>query len=488
MSSSIVNNNSNINNTELVKIIEKNKNLYELGNTYEKTNMYHKAICECYIVILQTDPQNGIVLNQIGVCYSNLGEYKLAIHYFKKVLKIKEIADVYCNIGLCYEKIKDYDSSESNFLKAYYLDSDNNRIKSAIANIYDILKLYDKAIEYYNKIKDYDDNPKEKYNSSFSYLAKQNFTKGFELYENRLEYNNINPQTNLIERLEIPFLKLWNGKDKCNKLLIVAEQGLGDNIQYYRFIIELSELYPDMIIHYFCKKQISHIFKIYGKIEIIDNVFVNSENNPFLNYDYKIYIMSLPKILNLNQVTPNKINYINTNESLLDYWKKEFTPLKKYKVGFVYNGLLNSFIEKNIPLISFENLFDLDIELICIHKKSDIEDDITNLPDNLKERIRFFEIDNKEPFLDTIHILQNIDLLITIDTYIVHLAGILNVKTWLLLGYYSEWRWSDEEDSTYWYNSVELVRMKEKQEFKNILKRVKNKLIKVLLNNDNLNA
>jgi len=477
MSYSIVNNNTN---NEIINIIEKNKNLFELGISYEKLNMYYKAIVECYIVIIQTDSQNGVVLNQIGVCYSNLGQYKLAIHYFKKVLKIKEIADVYCNIGLCCEKLKEYDLAETNFLKAYYLDNNNSRIKSALANIYYILKVYDKAIDYYNKINDFETNSKEKYNSSFSYLANNNFEKGFEYYEGRLEYNNINPQTKLIERLEIPFLNLWNGKDNCNKLIIVSEQGLGDNIQYYRFIIELSQLYPDMIIHYFCKKQISHIFNVYDKIEVIDNVIVSKENNPFLNYDYKIYIMSLPKMLNLKMIVPNKINYIKRDESLLDKWKLQFLPLKKYKVGFVYNGLLNSFIEKNIPLINFEILFDLDIELICIHKKSDIEEDVMNIPDKFKERIQFLEIDNDVPFLDTIHILQNIDLLITIDTYIVHLAGIMNVKTWLLLGYYSEWRWSNEETSTYWYNSVELVRMREKQEFKNILKTVKNKLVEIL--------
>lgn len=471
---------NNDSNTEILNIIEKNKYLYELGNTYEKLNHTYRAIIECYITIIQTDPQNGVVLNQIGVCYSNLGQYKLAIHYFKKVLKIKEISDVYCNIGLCCEKVKEYDLAKTNFLKAYYLDSNNSRIKSALANNYYILKFYDKAVEYYNKINDFENNNKEKYNSSFSHLAKKDFEKGFEYYESRLEYNNINPQTNLIERLEIPFLKLWNGKDICNKLLIVSEQGLGDNIQYYRFIIELSELYPEMIIHYFCKKQISHIFNVYGKIEIIDNVIINNENNPFLNYDYKIYTMSLPKILNLKMILPNKINYIKTDESLLDKWKLQFLHLKKYKVGFVYNGLLNSFIEKYIPLLNFEILFDLDIELICIHKKSDIEHDLLNIPDNFKERIQFFEIDNDVPFLDTIHILQNIDLLITIDTYIVHLAGIMNVKTWLLLGCYSEWRWSNEESNTYWYNSVELVRMSEKQELKNILKPVKNKLIEIL--------
>ena len=86
------------------------------------------------------------------------------------------------------------------------------------------------------------------------------------------------------------------------------------------------------------------------------------------------------------------------------------------------------------------------------------------------------------PFEDTICLLQNIDLLITIDTYIVHLAGIMNIKTWLLLGT-SEWRWSDNPTSTYWYNSVELIRTTGEQKLPDLLSNVKEKL-KLLVNNN----
>lgn len=475
-------------NNELLTIFEKNKYLFEIGNIYEKINMYDKAIHDYYIEIIQTEPQNFIVLNQIGVCYYNISQYKLAIYYFNKVLKIIEIPHAYVNIGICYETIKDYSSAGLNFLKAYGIDSNNCRINFYLGKIYYILKDYDKSIKYYKKINDYKINPNVKYNTSFSYLAKKKFEKGFELYENRLMYNNINPDTKLLERLEIPSLNLWNGKDICNKLLIIYEEGLGDNIQYYRFIIELSELYPEMVIHYFCKQNVSHIFKSYDKIKIIDNIIIKNTNNEnyFQNYDYNIYIMSLPSILKLKVIYPNKVNYINTNEITFNFWKEQFSSLKKYKVGFVYNGLSSCFIENEIPLINFEILTDLDIDLICIHRKKDIIKDISNIPDTFKEKIHLYEFDTETQLVDTIHILQNIDLLITIDTYIVHLAGILNIKTWLLLGYYSEWRWSTE-DSTYWYNSVELVRMKEKKEFKNILENVKNKLIETLneINNNN---
>ena len=76
-------------------------------------------------------------------------------------------------------------------------------------------------------------------------------------------------------------------------------------------------------------------------------------------------------------------------------------------------------------------------------------------------------------FVDTIAILKNIDILLTVDTSIVHLAGILDVKTILMLGYTSEWRWFTDNEKV-WYNSVELLRANDNLELKSVLPEVKN--------------
>jgi tetratricopeptide (TPR) repeat protein len=450
---------------------ECNNYLKELGEIYEKKNMFKDAI-QCYNQILKIEvtdiPTIGVITNQLGTCYFNLNEFKLAIEYFKRVLQIKEIPDVYNNIGICYINLKDYKEAELNLLKSYKIDGNISSI-SSLGQIYYYMKKYEKSLEYYSKnLKN--TNNIQLYNSSFPYLAKKDFKKGFKLYEERLKINNINRQTKEKERIEIPNLKYWNGVDECNKLLLVSEQGIGDNIMFYRFIIELSEKYPNMKITFFCKREIVHIFKTYNNIEIIDRLCL-------FNYDYMLFIMSLPYILNLTTIVPNKINYINTSKEKLQFWKNKTSSLKKFKVGFVYNGLLISFIDKYIPLEEYKLLTDLDIELICIHKKDDVEKELTNI--SFSNKITYYDIDNDKPFEDTIHLLQNIDLLITIDTYIVHLAGILNVKTWLLLGT-SEWRWSDDISKTYWYNSVELIRTKGNESLKDLIKVVKKKLLQIL--------
>jgi ADP-heptose:LPS heptosyltransferase len=449
-----------------------NKNinyLNEIGTIYNLSNLYKNAI-ECYYKILYIQPNNYEMLYKIGECYYNMNNIEMAIRCFIKLSnKIPKNFDLFLNIATCYNNIKDYKSSIQYYLKAIDIKNDNN-IFYFLGDLYFYIKDYDNSIKYYNKINNKTLLNIIDYNKCFPYLAKKDFKIGFELYENRLKKNYCN-QMKTIERVDIPHLEYWDGKTIMESpLLVVYEQGLGDNILYYRFMIELSELYPNMNIHYFCKDTISHIFKEFPNIKIIDNVILQL-------YKYKLYIMSLPRILNINKdiisFEPNKYDYIKVNKKKLLYWKDKLSIFKKLKVGFVYNGLLSSFIDKYIPLESFNELTDLDIDLICLQKISEIKESDRIINKN----INYFDIDNDKPFEDTIAILKNIDLLITIDTVTVHLAGALNIKTWLLLGNGSDWRWFNDNKCV-WYNSVEIIRMTENKQLKCIIKDiVKNKLI-----------
>ena len=456
------------------------------ANKFFNRQQFNKAIKiykKCFLK--KNSSQNKcIISNQIGMCYFYLKKYNEALKFFEKSLTFHEIHEVYNNAASCFTKLKLYDKAIDYGKKALMIKK-SFRAFRGIGNIYFYMKKYNSAIDYYNKAIGINCNPSILYSLAFVFLALKQFKKGFELYENRLliEYYNDDPKQPQA-RLELPELKNWNGVDKCNHLLILSEQGLGDNILFYRYIIELSEKYPNMLITFFCKKKLYHIFKKYGNITLINDLMMpvsHADRGAFLRriFSYKLYIISLPFILKITSIVPNINNYIIIDEKKNEFWKEKLSNLKKFKIGISWKGLLSSFIEKDIPYEQLEPLTQLDTSIICLHKKEDIQDIDQNMFEN---SIHFFNIDEDQAFSDTIAILNNIDLLITIDSCLTYIAGIMNINTLLLLGKYSDWRWfNDEHNATPWYNSVKLIKsMKHYNDWKNIINDTKEAVCKLI--------
>jgi tetratricopeptide (TPR) repeat protein len=443
--------------------------LEKKGGELEKQGNFREAI-KIYDEIIVTQPANGYITNQLGVCYFNLGEYSSAIATFKKVLRIKnDIPDVYNNMGTCYVKTRQYKEAET-ALQISLRMQDADQTHYALGNLYFYMKEYEKSVFHYKQISNLNTNPRFLYNLGFSYLGQKRFLKGFSLYENRLKDISIVPQTNEIPRVEIPWIPTWDGKTDYAHLLVIYEQGIGDNIQYFRFIIELSRKFPERKITYFCKNTVAHLFKSYPNIHVVMNLSVNM-------FDFKAYIMSLPFYLKIKTIEPISENYIITNPQKDKYWTEYFAthyPKKHLKIGFVTNGLLSSFIEKNIPLIEWNIFSDLEnTTFICLEKGVSKEQQ-----KKCSEHILFLDIDTDRSFEDSMSILPHLDIFITVDTAIAHLAGIMNVKTWLLLGYGSDWRWFSNSDiNSVWYSSsLELLRMQENKDMKELLPVVKSRI------------
>jgi ADP-heptose:LPS heptosyltransferase len=101
---------------------------------------------------------------------------------------------------------------------------------------------------------------------------------------------------------------------------------------------------------------------------------------------------------------------------------------------------------------------------------SKIKEDFSKI--DFANEILVEDLDMEKAFADTISILRNIDVLVTIDTSIAHLAGVMGIKTLLLLGYTSDWRWFDNDDKV-WYDSVDIIRMTEQRPMSDLIPRVK---------------
>ena len=272
-------------------------------------------------------------------------------------------------------------------------------------------------------------------------LTLKNFKDGFNLYENRWE--NSDRMTKKFQN--IPELKSLNDL-KNKKILIWSEQGLGDTIQFSRFAIDLLK-HTKFLTLAVNKKLIKILSNLDVNIILIDEVNVIESE-----YDFQIALCSLPKFLKIettNDISFYKLNLKNNIENL-----KKINN-KKLNIGIACSGNKKYLKDKyrSVSLKNFEPIIKAqNINFYKLSQGSDIEElDIIQNCNNVLDcgDLSLFEIS---------HLMKKLDLIISIDTSIIHLSGILGINSILLLNYNSDWRWFDDNEITIWYPSVEIIK------------------------------
>ena len=437
-----------------------------LGIIYHHTKQYDKAIESCKKAI-KINPNFKEAHNNLGTVYLEIKQYDKAEQSFKKAIKANSnFKEPHNNLGNVYQDTKQYDKAEQSYKKAIKIDPNLKEAYENLGTVYQYTKQYDKAIESFKKAIKIDKNYSSPYfDLSIVYLCNKNFKEGFKLYEFRIKSH---------KRIHLQFtsipLPVWSGENTEGNVLIMCEQGFGDSFQFFRFIIPLKKKYPNTKFIFGCSKKIAHLFK--------DIIPIITSTSDISGYSYKVSLMSIPHILNIEEINPySGESYINVDSDKILLWKNKLSTLKKLKVAICWKGNQCIAIEKYIPLELFKNISSLDIDLISL-QKGDGEEELDEI--SFKDKIHSFEIDIDKPFIDTVAILKNIDLFITVDTSMVHLAGMLGVKTILVLGGISEWRWGKSGNKSYWYDSVEIFRSSTINDWTGVLKEVKDGIKKII--------
>ncbi len=477
-----------------------------LGNIFIELNNFQKALYY-YQKVLEVDSNHANANNNIGYVYIELNNYSDAIIYFKKAIEInpmhldahfnlfkifkkmgmdkesknyyKKILEIepnnenaYYNFGNILNELNEFHQALYYFNKVLTLNSNHANTYNNIGYVNNELGYYDKAISSYKKaIKINPNHSSAHYNLGITLLLMSNFKKGFEEYEWRKK------KLSLKKYYAISNLKTneWKGESLVNKkLLIFAEQGVGDIIQFARYIYQLQNKYKNNIIFKTTKK-FKHLFN-YKSLNII------TEEDEIPKHDFHIYMMSLPKLLNKNEkFICKEINYLKKAKCNPSKWKKVLSLTDELKIGINWQGNKNykHDSQRSIPLNLFEPLFKVKgVKFINLQKGDGVEQiKEFNLKNNLL--LSELEIDNsKNIFEDTLGIIKNLDLIITIDSALAHLSATMGKKTWILLKNPTpHWVWFLNSLSSPWYKEVTLYRQKKMNDWKTLFKQIKKDLI-----------
>ena len=397
---------------------EKKYALNNIGNIYLKKNK-PKISIKYFLNAFNLDQNDKIIINNLLSNYLELRDEKNSDFYYKKA------------------EIIDPNFSEFLFNKANYLFFKNQiekaieilkSNKNQIRFLTKLIKIYFSIgrIEDAKKLLKENENVINKNENFYNflgmrYLYEGNFELGWKYYEYR---------PSKIKNF-FPDIKEWKGEDlKSEVIAVYNEQGLGDTIQFSRFIFPLLKISKKVI--FVVPKKIQNLFKTdFKNLDIENNETIKNRK-----FDYKISLGSLLKYFYKNPIG-NDESLIKLEKNSLEKWKKEINKTK-FNVGIAWSGSFNGPNEpfRSIPLKSLEKIFSLNINFY-------------NLQSEIWERdLDFFKssdiIDfSKYDLKEISSIIPNLDLVISSDTSLLHLSASLNQETWGILNLYPDWRWGE---------------------------------------------
>ena len=404
--------------------------------------------------ILIVEPNNEDANLNLGLVFLEEKNYEKAILFFDKVIKIsKNNLNAHYHKGLSYFLIQKYDKAIDTFKVCTELNKNFYPSYLNLGHIYLRTKNFEKSIENYNEVLKFDpNNNNAKFNLAWNYFALMKLDSAFKYYEFR--HGKVNPNTKILEIIKKFHPKEWFGENLNNKkICIIAEQGIGDNIQFFRYLYSIQEKYSAEIIFYI-EEKLQHLFSS-TPFKIICNL------NEINNIDYYQHLLSLPGIFFKEKKEIKKnVPYIKIDQINDTKWKKKLSKFKKPIIALNWQGDKNFLFDdtRSIKLSYFKKLIQIKkYNFISVQKNFGSEQiKLNKFSNTIKDFAQ--EIDqNNKAFEDTISILNNVDMLITSDTAVAHLAGTMQINTYLLLSYNPEWRWHIEKKIKCFYPTINIV-------------------------------
>ena len=256
----------------------------------------------------------------------------------------------------------------------------------------------------------------------------------------------------------------WQGEAFAGRTLLVhAEQGLGDTLQFIRFAPLVKQLGGTVLLE--CPGSLVRVLECCAGVDRIV-----ASGDPLPHFDIRASVMSLPGILKITLDTlPASVPYLSANAAGVQAWQQELSSYPEFKVGIVWQGNPGTLHpewrawdqRRSIPLASFEPLARLPGVRIFSLQKGDGTEQLAERrgQETRAERWGIVELgDRLNDFTDTAAVMMNLDLIISADTSPVHLAGALGRPAWVALPHTGCWRWLVERPDSPWYPTLRLFR------------------------------
>lgn len=438
--------------------------LYSLGVALQHSGDL-KAAADAYRRALEQDPDHASALSNLAAILLEIGETDGAQALLARSIAIEgNSPDTLCNFGKLQLMRGESKTAIEYFSKALAIDPFHARSLSNLGFIFEVLGDVRASKQCYEiALLHHPDSSQARFGLGTMQLAEGNFAEGWQNYEARwdtVQFRN--------ERARFAQPQ-WRGEEiRGARVLVHNEQGLGDTMQFVRYVPMLASL--GATVYVLVQPAVRRLLQ---NIEGAQQVFAPGEQLP--EFEMQCSLLSLPLAFRTELAgIPARIPYIKASEQAAQFWSQQLNA-NRFRVGIVWSGNPKHSRERDrsVPVEQLALLSRIKGTAFYSLQKGPSAAQIDSLGSDLHV------INVEEPtndFADTAAIVSNLDLVITIDTSVAHLAGGMGKRVWILLHSAPDWRWLRGREDSPWYPSARLFRQTVAGNWDDVLKRVEAEL------------
>jgi len=415
--------------------------------------------------------QHAIALRaDYGEAYCNLGNamkdqerFGEAIAAYRAAIARRPgLAEAHYNLGIALMNQRQLDDAIIAYQNAI---ARKPNFPEAYGNLGNALRdkgLIDQAIEVYRRaIALQPEFAQAHTNLAFALLLRGDFRQGWEEYEWRWEWKEFPLTSSKFVQPQ------WDGSDPGNRtILLHPEQGLGDTIQFIRYATLVSERGGKVI--FCCHPELWRLLQGFPGIEKCVR-----PGEMFPRFDFHCPLLSLPRAFQTTlESIPAKVPYLCLDPKLVELWQNRLAACSRgFKVGLVWAGSPRKQNDRHrsMKLADLVPLMQLPGARFFSLQKGAAAAQVRTLPEGTELADWTTELTD---FADTAALIANLDLVISVDTAVAHLAGAMGKAVWTLLPFAPDWRWLLNRDDSPWYPTMRLFRQPSAGDWAAVIARV----------------
>jgi predicted O-linked N-acetylglucosamine transferase (SPINDLY family) len=421
-----------------------------LGNALQKLSRFAEA-AERFREVVRLRPDDAAANNSLGLALAESGRFDEALDSYRRALQLKpEYAEAHDNLGNALQALGNLDEAVASHQRALRANPDfaeaHTNLGAALAG----LGRLDAALSCYRQaLRLKPDCGETHKNLALIQLSQGDFEHGWAEYEWRWQCKSAISRRSFRE-------PPWDGSPLAGRtILLHVEQGLGDTLQFIRYARLVKERGGTVVVE--CQPALVGILSMCRGIDRLI-----AWGSPLPAFDVYTPLLSLPRLFQTTLATvPAEVPYLRADASLVKPWRERLKSLDGFRIGIAWQGShkYRGDQRRSMPLERFAPLAGVPgVHLISLQKGPGTEQ-LEQLADRFPVTDVGSQLDEATgAFMDTAAVMKNLDLVVTSDTSIAHLAGALGVPVWLALSAVPDWRWLLDRDDSPWYPSMRLFR------------------------------